>query len=88
MTDTALNFEKIWQLFKETDRKFQETDKKMRALQNLFEGQWGKLMESLVEGDLARLLREHKIWIRAAAMGRTTSSISLPTMARRSSSWK
>jgi len=38
--ETTLNFEKIWQLF-------QETDKKMRALQELFEGQWDKLVESL-----------------------------------------
>jgi len=61
--ETTLNFEKIWQLFqgtdrrfKETDLKFQETDKKMKALQELFEGQWGKLMESLVEGDLIHLI--------------------------------
>ncbi len=49
--------------FKETDEKFKETDKKMKALQNLFEGQWGKLMESLVEGDLIRLLNERGIRI-------------------------
>jgi len=124
--ETTLNFEKIWQLFQETDRKFQEmqrnwdhsfqemhrefqasqqaldrqsketdrrfqemqrnwdhsfqemrrefqasrqdldrrfraTDKKMKALQELFEGQWGKLMESLVEGDLVRLLSRRGI---------------------------
>jgi len=28
----------------------------MKALQELFEGQWGKLVESLVEGDLVNLL--------------------------------
>jgi len=97
--DTALTFEKTWQLFQETDRKFQEsqrawdhrfqetnrefqesqqaldrkfqetarmfreTDKKMKALQELFEGQWGKLVESLVEGDLVRLLERHGIRI-------------------------
>ncbi|WP_089727940.1 YraN family protein [Candidatus Thiosymbion oneisti] len=80
--ETTLNFEKVWQLFQETDRKFketdrkfqetqraldrkfqetdrkfQETDKRMKALQDLFEGQWGKLMESLVEGDLVHLLK-------------------------------
>jgi len=80
--ETTLNFEKIWQLFQETDRrfketdlkfqetdrqfketglKFQETDKKMKALQELFEGQWGKLMESLVEGDLIHLLDKRGI---------------------------
>jgi len=73
-----LNFEKVWQLFQETDRKFQETDckfqdtdrilretdKKMKALQDLFEGQWGKLMESLVEGDLVHLLGKRGIQVR------------------------
>ncbi len=60
--------------FQETDRKFQEsqralnrrfqeTDKKMKALQELFEGQWGKLVESLVEGDLVRLLERRDIRI-------------------------
>jgi len=72
--ETTLNFEKVWQLFQETDRKFQETqraldlrfqemDKKMKALQELFEGQWGKLIESLVEGDLISLLKGHGIRI-------------------------
>ncbi|WP_089723905.1 hypothetical protein [Candidatus Thiosymbion oneisti] len=105
MMETALNFEKVWQLFQETDRKFQdtdrkfqdtdrkfqdtdrkfqetdrkfqdtdrkfqetdrilrETDKKMKALQDLFEGQWGKLMESLVEGDLVHLLGKRGIQV-------------------------
>jgi len=49
--------------FQETARMFRETDKKMKALQELFEGQWGKLMESLVEGDLVRLLKRHGIRI-------------------------
>lgn len=47
--------------FKETDAKFKETDKRIKDAFNLFEGQWGKLMESLVEGDLVRLLRERDI---------------------------
>ena len=36
----------------------------MKDLPNLFEGQWGKLMESLVEGDLVRLLSERQVRIR------------------------
>ncbi len=47
--------------FQETDRMFRETDKKMKVLQELFEGQWGKLMESLVEGDLVNLLKQRDI---------------------------
>ncbi|MCX8143793.1 MAG: hypothetical protein N3F62_05985 [Bacteroidia bacterium] len=73
-----LTFEKVWKLFQETDKKFQETDKKfqetdrkfketdkkLRQLENLFVGQWGKLIESLVEGNLAKLLRERGIDVR------------------------
>ena len=40
--------------FKETDKKFQETDKKIKELTALFTSQWGKLVESLVEGDLIK----------------------------------
>jgi Holliday junction resolvase len=64
--------------FRETERllneKFQETDrflkeqsraseKKLNALENLFTSQWGRLMESLVEGDLVNLLTARGITI-------------------------
>jgi len=45
----------------ETDRRMQETDRRLRKLDELFTGQWGKLMESLVEGDLVNLLRQRGI---------------------------
>lgn len=65
--ETRLEFRETRQEFQETqralDRRFQETDRKMRALQNLFEGQWGKLMESLVEGDLVHLLQARDVRI-------------------------
>ncbi len=62
----------IWKLFKATDRRMQktdhqmqETDHQMKQLQkslredkHLFTGQWGALVESLVEGNLIRLLQE------------------------------
>ena len=38
-----------------------ETDRKIKKLNDLFTGQWGKLMESLVEGDLIKLLKERQI---------------------------
>ena len=41
----------------ETDRQMQETDRRLRRAENLFTTQWGKLVESLVEGDLVRLLQ-------------------------------
>ena len=60
--------EEIWNILrelsesqKETDRRMQETDLRLRKLDELFNGQWGKLMESLVEGDLVKLLRQRGI---------------------------
>ncbi len=58
----------------ETDRRFQETDRLLRRqardadrrmdkLDELFNGQWGKLMESLVEGDLVTLLQQRGITV-------------------------
>ena len=44
--------------FKDTDAKFKETDIRIQQAFNLFESQWGKLIESLVEGDLIRILRK------------------------------
>ena len=43
------------------ERQGQETDLRLRKLDELFNGQWGKLMESLVEGDLVKLLTERGI---------------------------
>ena len=45
----------------EPDRRAQETDRRLRGLHELFIGQWGKLMEALVEGDLVRLLQQRDI---------------------------
>lgn len=45
----------------ETDRQMQETDRRLRRLDNLFNSQWGKLIEALVEGDLVKLLRQRGI---------------------------
>ena len=98
-----LTFEKVWKMFKETDKKFQEiaeksketermfqeaaersketerkfkeTDQKIKEaaeqvketsrgitrLERQFTSMWGKLVESLVEGDLIRLLNERGI---------------------------
>jgi len=69
-----LDFQQVWRMFQETDRilteKFQETDKqfketdrKIRELDRLFTSQWGKLVESLVEGDLIKLLKEREIQV-------------------------
>jgi Holliday junction resolvase len=73
--------EDVLNLFRETDRKFEETDpllkeqsqaneKKLNVLENLFISEWGRLLESLVEGDLVNLLTA-----RGIAITDTTSRI-------------
>lgn len=64
-----LMFQETDKRFKDTDRKFQETDlllrekfketdKKLNKLEQLFTSQWGKLVESLVEGDILTILNQ------------------------------
>jgi len=80
--ETDKKFQETDKQFKETDRKmqetdrmlsekFRETDKKMKELQDLFTSQWGRLIESLVKGDLVRLLQERNIPVQ-----RTTQRVS------------
>ena len=45
----------------EYDRRMSATDKRLNKLQLLFESQWGKLVESLIEGDLLNLLKQRDI---------------------------
>jgi hypothetical protein len=49
--------------FQETEKLFKETDKKIRKLDQLFTSQWGKLVESLVKGDLIKLLKQKGIGV-------------------------
>ena len=60
-SDGPLSFEKVWLMFQETDKKFKETDKKLNKLERLFTSQWGKLVESLVEGDVITILNQRGI---------------------------
>ena len=55
------NSDKIKESSAETDRKIQELSVKIKEARELFESQWGKLIESLVEGDLVKILRERNI---------------------------
>ena len=59
--ETAIRFKETDAKFKETDAQFKETDKKIKAAFDLFTNQWGRLMESLVEGDLIKLLQQRGI---------------------------
>jgi len=70
-----LTFEKVWQMFqetdkmfKETDRQFKETDRKIqetarliKELREEYKSRWGELVESLVSGNLLRLLQQRNI---------------------------
>ena len=53
--DTDRKFQETDQLLRE---KFKETDKKLNKLEQLFTSQWGKLVESLVEGDIVTILNQ------------------------------
>ena len=63
----------------ETDRQLQkmseemaasrkEADKRFKRLDALFTTQWGKLMETLVEGDLLKLLKQKNITVTSTTM--------------------
>ncbi len=49
---------------RETDKRFKETDKKIKKAFDLFTSQWGRLVESLVEGDLPRVMQERGIMVK------------------------
>ena len=59
--ETDLKFQETDLKFKETNLQFKETDKKLNRLEALFTSQWGKLIESLVEGDLVKVLNARNI---------------------------
>ena len=70
--ETARHMQETDRHMQETDRRMQETDqlierqaraaeRRMDKLDELFNGQWGKLIESLVEGDLTGLLQQRGI---------------------------
>ena len=75
--ETDKKFKEAAEKSKETERKFQETDQKIKEaaeqvretsrgitrLERQFTSMWGKLVESLVEGDLIRLLNERGITV-------------------------
>lgn len=48
-------------LIQETAEQMKETDRRLKKAEGLFTSQWGKLMASLVDGDLVPLLNERGI---------------------------
>ncbi|MCY4363993.1 MAG: hypothetical protein OXE42_17730 [Gammaproteobacteria bacterium] len=49
----------------ETRRQMQDTDRRLKKTDELFNSQWGKLVESLVEGDLVALLQARDIEVQS-----------------------
>ena len=61
MQETDRRMQETDRQMKETDRQMQDTDRRLKKLDRLFNSQWSKLMESLVEGDLVGLLQAQGI---------------------------
>ncbi len=57
MQETDRRMQETDRRMQDTDRQMKETDRRLKRAEHLFTTQWGKLMESLVEGDLVRLLQ-------------------------------
>ena len=69
--ETDRQFKETDRKFQDTDRKFQDTDRKLdkrfNELYGLFSSQWGRLVESLVEGDLVPILQRRGIEVEQTA---------------------
>ncbi len=55
------------EISRKADLRQARLEKRMKELNKLFTGQWGKLIESLVKGDLVRLLNERNIQVMGLA---------------------
>jgi hypothetical protein len=61
------SFRELRESQRETAEQMQETDRRLKKAEDLFTTQWGKLMQSLVRGDLVRLLDGRGIGVRSLA---------------------
>ena len=57
----TITHQEVLELFKETGKQIKEMAKEVKRLDGSFGDRWGKLMESLVQGDLIKLLQDRKI---------------------------
>ena len=69
MNETDRRMQATDRRMQETDRRMKETDRRLRQAEDLFTTQWGRLIESLVEGDLAKLLQERGVEVDAILPG-------------------
>ncbi len=63
LKEVSSNQKETSEQMKETSEQMKETDKRLKKAENLFTTQWGRLMESLVEGDLLTILNQQGIQI-------------------------
>jgi hypothetical protein len=63
--ETARQMKETDRRQRETARQMKETDRRLRRAENMFTSQWGRLIESLVQGDLVKLLRQRGVAVEA-----------------------
>ncbi len=61
LKETDRQIEKLGKSQEETDRQLKATDRQLKATDRRFNSQWGKLIESLVEGDIVNKFSERGI---------------------------
>ncbi len=61
MQETDRRMQETDRQTQETRRQMRETDRRLRKTEELFNSQWGKLIEALVKGDLVALLNRRSI---------------------------
>ena len=67
MKETDRRMQETDRRMQETDRQMRETDRRLQKAEDLFTTQWGKLMESLVRGDLVKLLAGRDVRVQGLA---------------------
>ena len=74
--ELAIDFQKTEKIVQSTNEQLLRSEKRaerrMKQLEELFTGQWGKLVESLVEGKLVALLNERGIKVNDTSTRRTS----------------
>ena len=69
--ESGVFYKELRELQKETALQMKETDRKIKELSELFTGQWGKLVEALVDSGLPALFQTRGIAVRTVARRQT-----------------
>ena len=73
--ETAEQLKKTAEQLKKTSEQLKETDKQLKKTDAHFNSQWGKLIESLVEGKLVQLLKAKQIEVKETSQRIKTSYV-------------